>query len=119
VRVRLTGFVHDSALAIPQRAIQQALGRQFVYVVGPGDTVVSRDVQPGQWSGSLWIIDKGLSPGDRVVVDGIQKAAPGRPVRAVALADSAIAGPEETATAGAATGAPAGAASRPTAGTTK
>jgi membrane fusion protein (multidrug efflux system) len=119
VRVRLTGFVHDSALAIPQRAIQQALGRQFVYVVGPGDTVVSRDVQPGQWSGSLWIIDKGLSPGDRVVVDGIQKAAPGRPVRAVALADSAIAGPEETATAGGATGAPAGAASRPTAGTTK
>jgi membrane fusion protein (multidrug efflux system) len=100
VRVRLTGFTQDSALAIPQRAVQQALGRQFVLVVGKGDTVASRDVQPGLWSGSLWIIDKGLSPGDRVVVDGVQKAAPGRPVKAVALADSAIAGPEETATAG-------------------
>ncbi len=134
VRVRLTGFNRDSALAVPQRAIQQALGRQFVYVVGKGDTVVSRDVQPGPWSGSLWIIDKGLNPGDRVVVDGVQKAAPGRQVRAVALADSAIAGPEETAavggTAGAAapnsgasagpvTGAPATPSSRPTAGTTK
>jgi membrane fusion protein (multidrug efflux system) len=135
VRVRLTGFTQDSALAIPQRAVQQALGRQFVLLVGQGDTVVSRDVQPGQWSGNLWIIDKGLSPGDRVIVDGVQKAAPGRPVRAVALADSAIAGPEETATAGAtakaapgaanaapvggATGAAAGPSSRPTAGTTK
>ena len=103
VRVSLTGFTRDSALAIPQRAIQQALGRQFVYVVGKGDTVATRDVQPGAWSGTLWIIDKGLEPGERVVVDGVQKAAPGHTVRAVALADSAAAGrQEETARAGAA-----------------
>jgi membrane fusion protein, multidrug efflux system len=115
VRVRLTGFTQDSALAIPQRAVQQALGRQFVLVVAKGDTVVSRDVQPGPWSGNLWIIDKGLSPGDRVVVDGVQKAAPGRPVRAVALADSALAGPEETAAVGGSSGGNV----KPTAGTTK
>ena len=139
VGVRLTGFNQDSALAVPQRAVQQALGRQYVLVVGPGDTVVSKDVQPGLWSGNLWIIDKGLSPGDRVVVDGIQKAAPGRPVKAVALADSAIAGPEETAavpgtqsssagaaatgagagTKGSPEGAPAGPSSKPTSGTNK
>jgi len=101
VRVRLNGFTRDSALALPQRAVQQALGGQFVYVVGKGDTVVARDVDPGPWSGSLWIIDKGLSPGDRVVVDGTQKAAPGRPVRPVALADSASATPQETAKLGA------------------
>jgi membrane fusion protein (multidrug efflux system) len=93
VRVRLLGFSRDSALAIPQRAVQQALGRQFVYVVGKGDTVTARDVQPGPWSGNLWIIEKGLSPGERVVVDGTQKAAPGRPVRPVALADSAAGAP--------------------------
>jgi membrane fusion protein, multidrug efflux system len=109
VGVRLAGFTRDSALAIPQRAVQQALGRQFVLVVGQGDTVVSRDVQPGLWSGNLWIIDKGLTPGDRVVVDGVQKAAPGRPVRAVALTDSAVAGPEETAAVGGMTGATSGA----------
>jgi multidrug efflux pump subunit AcrA (membrane-fusion protein) len=57
------------------------LGRQFVYVVGAGDTVVARDVNTGQWSGSLWLIDSGLVAGDRVVVDGIQKVAPGRVVR--------------------------------------
>jgi membrane fusion protein (multidrug efflux system) len=121
VRVRLNGFIRDSALAIPQRAVQQALGRQFVLVVGKGDTVVSRDVQPGLWSGSLWIIDQGLSPGDRVVVDGVQKAAPGRQVRAVALADSAVAGPQETAAVGGISGATSGAStpSRPRSGTTK
>jgi len=91
VKVELNGFTRDSALAVPQRAVQQALGRQFVYVVGQGDTVVARDVQPGPWSGNLWIIDKGLAPGERVIVDGTQKAAPGRPVRPVALADSAAA----------------------------
>jgi len=101
VQVRLKGFTRDSALAVPQRAVQQALGRQFVYVVGPGDTVAARDVEPGPWSGNLWIIDKGLAPGDRVIVDGTQKAAPGRPVRAVALADSATTAPESTSKLGA------------------
>jgi membrane fusion protein (multidrug efflux system) len=101
VQVKLSGFTRDSALAVPQRAVQQALGRQFVYVVGAGDTVAARDVDPGPWSGNLWIIDKGLAPGERVIVDGTQKAAPGRPVRTVALADSAMAAPESTSKLGA------------------
>jgi membrane fusion protein (multidrug efflux system) len=91
VRARLIGFTRDSALAIPQRAVQQALGRQFVYIVGKGDTVVSRDVQPGPWSGPLWIIEKGLTPGEQVIVDGIQKATPGRPVHPVAFVDTSAA----------------------------
>lgn len=101
VRVRLEGFSRDSALAIPQRAVQQALGRQFVYVVGQGDTVAARDIQPGPWSGNLWIIDQGLNPGERVVVDGTQKAAPGRPVRPVPLAADSAGVPQETAKLGA------------------
>lgn len=90
VRVRLEGFHRSSALAVPQRAVQQGLGRQFVYVVGAGDTVTARDVNPGQWSGNLWIIDSGLAPGDRVIVDGIQKIAPGRVVRPVPAVDSGV-----------------------------
>jgi membrane fusion protein (multidrug efflux system) len=96
VRVRVSGFVRDSALAVPQRAVQQALGRQFVYVVGKGDTVTTRDVEPGPWSGPLWIVNRGLTPGERVIVDGVQKAVPGRPVRPVPLADTAVAAPAET-----------------------
>ena len=91
VRVRLVGFARDSALAVPKRAVQTGLGRQFVYVVGKGDTVQTRDVQTGPWAGDQWIIDRGLQPGDRVVVDGIQKVAPGRPVKPVPLGDSTAA----------------------------
>lgn len=91
VRVRLVGFARDSALAVPARAVQTGLGRQFVYVVGPGDTAVVRAVQTGPWSGHLWIIERGLDPGDRVIVDGVQKVAPGRPVKPVPLADSTAA----------------------------
>ena len=89
VRVRLEGFARSSALAVPQRAVQQGLGRQFVYVVGAGDTVSARDVNTGQWSGNLWLIDSGLVAGDRVVVDGIQKVAPGRVVRPMPIDSSA------------------------------
>ncbi len=91
VRVRLVGFARDSALAVPQRAVQTSLGRQFVYLVAPGDTVAARDVQPGPWSGDRWIIDKGLLPGDRVIVDAVQKVAPGRPVRPMPQGDTALA----------------------------
>jgi membrane fusion protein (multidrug efflux system) len=36
------------------------------------------------WDGSAWLIDQGLKAGDRVIVDGVQKAVPGQPVRPVA-----------------------------------
>jgi membrane fusion protein (multidrug efflux system) len=89
VHVRLEGFARARALAVPQRAVQQGLGRQFVYVVGVGDTVTAHDVKTGSWSGTLWLIDSGLVAGDRVVVDGVQKVAPGRVVKPVPIADSA------------------------------
>lgn len=91
VRVRLEGFARPAALAIPQRAVMQGMGRQFVYVVGPGDSVAARDVTTGSWNGSLWIIEKGLTPGDRVIVEGTQKVAPGRVVKPVPFVDSSSA----------------------------
>jgi membrane fusion protein (multidrug efflux system) len=90
VRVRLQGFERDSVLAVPRRAVQQSLDKQFVLVVGKGDTVAARDIDAGSWSEDWWIVERGLGAGERVVVDGVQKAAPGRPVRPVALADSAV-----------------------------
>jgi membrane fusion protein (multidrug efflux system) len=89
VRVRLHGFERDSALAVPRRAVQQSLDKQFVLVVGKGDTIAARNIDTGTWSGDWWIVERGLQSGERVVVDGVQKAAPGSPVRPVVLADSA------------------------------
>ena len=88
VRVKLQGLVRDSAIVIPQRAVQQQLGRQSVYVVGKGDTVLAREVKGAGWSGNGWLIESGLQPGDRVVVDGVQKIGPGMVVHPVAYTDS-------------------------------
>lgn len=79
VRARLMGAMRNNAILVPQTAVQQALGRQFVYVV-MGDTARSRDVQAGAWVGSNWIIEKGLDPGDQVIVDNIQRVRAGSPV---------------------------------------
>jgi membrane fusion protein (multidrug efflux system) len=91
VRARVLGITKQNALVVPIRAVQTALGRQFVYVVAAGDTVRAHDVDPGPWSGNQWIIDSGLVAGDRVIVDGTQKVAPGRTVHAVPLGDTAAA----------------------------
>lgn len=83
VRARLLGATRNDAVLVPQTAVQQALGRQFVYVV-VGDTARSRDVVTGSWVGSDWIIEKGLQAGDQVIVDNIQRVRAGSPVLAKA-----------------------------------
>lgn len=100
VTVRLLGFTRDSATAVPERAVQTALGRQYVYVVGPGNVAQIRDVTVGPWSGNQWIIEHGLQAGDRVIVDGLMKVVPGRPVTPVPM-DEAAAAPGSAGMAGA------------------
>ena len=93
VRVRLVGFARERALAVPERAVQTGLGRQFVYVVGPGDVAQPRDIVPGPWANGRWIVNGGLQPGDRVIVDGVQKIGPGAPVKPMPYVDSTAAAP--------------------------
>lgn len=83
VRVRLLGLTRDSAIVVPQRAVLQQMGRQSVLVVAAGDTVRPREVTATAWIGDQWVIERGLAPGDRVIVDGVQKAFPGMKVRPV------------------------------------
>jgi len=84
VRVRLLGLKRNDAILVPQRAVQQGLTGPFVYLLGDSNMVSPRTVSATSWQGTQWIIDDGLRPGDRVIVDGTQKIAPGRPVRPVA-----------------------------------
>ena len=85
VRVRIEGLAVDNTFTVPQRAVQDALGRQFVYVAMPGDTVAMRDVTPGTQVGGDLVIEHGLAAGDRVIVDGVQKVRPGAHVHPVPL----------------------------------
>jgi membrane fusion protein (multidrug efflux system) len=99
VRARILGATRNDAVLVPQTAVQQALGRQFVYVV-VGDTAKSRDVVTGSWVGQDWVVEKGLQAGDKVIVDNLQRVRPGSPVLAKAWQpDSADAG-KQTASAG-------------------
>ncbi len=58
------------ALLVPQRAVSELQGGYEVAVVGPDNKVMVRAVQVGQQVGSLWVINQGLSPGERVVAEG-------------------------------------------------
>ncbi len=86
VRVRLDGASVPGALSVPQRAILEGPQGKLVLVVNGANVVEPRPVQVGQWSGDEWIVENGLKPGDRVIVDGVVKAPPGTTVKAVPLA---------------------------------
>ena len=81
-RVRVTTDVRSGAILVPQRAVVEQQGIYSVMVVAEGDTVEQRLVIPAERIGSLWLISSGLKPGDRVVVEGLQKIRPGIKVNA-------------------------------------
>lgn len=89
VRVRLLGLERKGAILVPQRAVVEQMGRQTVYVVDSANKVAARDVTAAGWSGANWLIEQGLTAGERVVVDGVQKVGPGATVRPVPLAAAA------------------------------
>jgi membrane fusion protein, multidrug efflux system len=84
VRVRFLGLKRNDAILVPQRAVLQGLNGPFVYVLTDGNKVSARPVSAAAWQGTQWIIDDGLRPDDKVIVDGVQKIPPDAPVRPVA-----------------------------------
>ncbi|WP_323717978.1 efflux RND transporter periplasmic adaptor subunit [Paracoccus aminovorans] len=77
VRVRIEQAVRDNALTVPQMAVQRdQSGQAYVYALKGDDMVERRDVTLGQTSDNRWLVEKGLAPGDRVVVAGAQKLYP-------------------------------------------
>lgn len=72
VRVKLD-LKHDSLL-VPQRAVSELQGSYQVAVVEPENKIHLQPVRVGERSGNLWVIEEGLQPGQRVVVEGLQKA---------------------------------------------
>jgi len=79
-RVRVAAEVAENAILVPQRAVQEIQGAKSVLVVGADNTVALRTIRPGESVGDLLIVRDGVQPGERVIVDGIQKARPGAKV---------------------------------------
>jgi membrane fusion protein (multidrug efflux system) len=82
-RVRFQTNERQGVLLVPQRAVQQNQSVQMVYTVVAGDKIEARPVTTGERVGDEWIIEQGLRPGDRVVVEGLLTARPGAPVRPI------------------------------------
>ena len=76
-RVRAREREVKGALLVPQKAVVELQGTRSVMVVGPENKAAQRTVTMGDRIGELWIVAQGLEPGERVVVEGVQKARPG------------------------------------------
>lgn len=92
-RVRAIVKNREGALLIPQRALIDMQGRKLVAVVNSDNTVAIRPVVTAENVDTLIVVEQGLQPGERVIVEGIQKARAGAKVDPKPYADvSAAAG---------------------------
>jgi RND family efflux transporter MFP subunit len=80
-KVRAALEVKTGALLVPQPAVMELQGGYRVGVVGADNKAEIRAVEVGERTGSLWIIDKGLKPGESVIVAGLQYVRPGVTVK--------------------------------------
>jgi len=78
--VRFVADMKKGAMVIPQEAVNELQGSYQVAVVGDDNRVTIRPVKMGERIGAMWEVTEGLKPGDRVVVQGLQKAREGSTV---------------------------------------
>ena len=72
-----------TALLVPQIALQHDQSGYYALVVDKSSKVVKKIVKLGQQIGTDWVVTEGLTAGERVIVEGIQKVSPGVQVNAV------------------------------------
>ncbi len=101
VRAVIEEGVNEHAILVPQRGVtRNPAGDAMVMVVGSGEKVEPRVIKVVRTVGDNWLVSDGLKAGDRVILEGLQKARPGTPVKAVAFGskgDGAPAGALKTA----------------------
>ena len=76
--------MNEQAILVPQRGVtRNPAGNAMVMVVGAEEKVEPRVIKVARTVGDSWLVSEGLQAGDRVILEGIQKARPGTPVKAV------------------------------------
>jgi membrane fusion protein, multidrug efflux system len=82
VRAVIEEGVRENAILVPQQAVtRNTKGQAIAMVVGANNTVEARTLTTVRTIGSDWLVDAGLKPGDRVIVEGLQRARPGTAVQ--------------------------------------
>jgi membrane fusion protein, multidrug efflux system len=92
-KIRALIDTQKGALLVPQRAINEIQGRYQVAVVGPDNKVDLRWVKVGERTGSLWVVEEGLKPGEQVIVEGLQKVKAGMTVTPKPYQEASAASP--------------------------
>jgi membrane fusion protein, multidrug efflux system len=86
VRAQIEEGVNEQAILVPQRGVtRNQRGEPTALVVGVNNKVELRRLQTERTIGENWLVTNGLSAGDKVIIEGLQKVAPGAEVKAVAL----------------------------------
>jgi multidrug efflux system membrane fusion protein len=80
-RIRLGGGAPRAAVLVDEKAIGTDQDKRFVLVVGPDNKANYREVRIGSGRDGLRIVESGLAPGERIVVNGLQRTRPGDPVQ--------------------------------------
>jgi membrane fusion protein (multidrug efflux system) len=83
VRVKLSQAVAENVVTVPQKAVLSGPQGQFVLLVGPENKSMPRPVKVGAMAGDRFIIEDGLTGGETLILDGVQKARPGTVVKPV------------------------------------
>jgi len=90
VRAIISNAVLDDGILVPQQGIaRDAKGNASALMVNAEGTVEQRAVEVSRTIGNKWLVSRGLSAGDRVIVEGLQKVQPGMPVDASEVASAA------------------------------
>ncbi len=79
-KVKAKMDVVKDALLVPQRCIMELQGTHYVYVVSDSSKVENRQIVTGPKYEDFWLVESGLEPNDKVVIDALQKVQPGMPV---------------------------------------
>jgi len=88
-RIVLTGAVRPNAIVVPQRAVLESPQGKYAYVLVADNKSEPRPLEVGDWTGDGWIINGGLKPGDRLIVDGVVKLSLMPPGAQVTVTDPA------------------------------
>lgn len=80
-RVQAVTETRSNAILVPQRAVQDLMGKPMITIVGEGEKTEMRAVTTGVRIGRMWLVEEGLKSGERIIVDGVQKVRPGETVK--------------------------------------
>mgnify|MGYP003606648430 CR=1 FL=1 len=101
-RLRVETSSGPGRVLVPERAVQELQGKNFVWLVSPDNKACQRAVKASVRIGSCWLVEEGLEPGQRIILEGIQKVREGGLVQPMTAAEMTALAAQQAAAAAAA-----------------